>query len=208
MIRVAVFDDSKDRRDSLETFLELSNEYLCVGLFDSCLNIISKIESCLPQIVLMDIEMPEVNGLEGIKMIKNKFPLSKIIVQTAFDDDEKVFTAMQLGAEGYILKSAGVSQLDQAIQEVYKGGAMMSPSIAYKIMRFFNQRTTQQDHGLSYKESEVLDCLSKGQSYKMIALDMDISYHTVNNHIKSIYRKLQVHSVGEALSLGHKKGWF
>ena len=126
-------------------------------------------------------------------------------MQTAFDDDDKVFAALQNGAEGYILKTASVQQIAQSIDEVMKGGASMSPSIALKVMRYFNQQVIIPNYKLTPKETEVLKHLAEGFSYKMIADKMGISYFTVNNHVKKVYEKLQVHSLGEAVALAHKQ---
>lgn len=149
--------------------------------------------------------MPEADGLAGVRLLKENYPQVKIIMQTAFDDDEKIFAALQAGAEGYILKSASVVQITQSIDEVIKGGAAMTPSIALKVMRYFNQQQTQPQYNLSPKETEVLKHLATGLSYKMIADQMGISYFTVNNHVKKVYEKLQVHSLGEAVALAHKE---
>ena len=126
-------------------------------------------------------------------------------MQTAFDDDDKVFAAIQAGAEGYILKSAGVLQITQSIDEVMNGGASMSPSIALKVMRYFSRQPQKEDYNLSIKEKEVLKYLSQGLSYKMVADRMGISFFTVNNHVKKIYEKLHVHSLGEAVALAYKQ---
>ncbi len=208
MIRVAVYDDNPARRDSLQAFINLNSETEWAGGFENCATILDDIKTAKPDIILMDIEMPVVNGLEGVKKVKQQYPQIKIIMQTAFDDDDKVFAALQAGAEGYILKNASVTQLAQSIDEVVKGGASMSPSIALKVMRYFNTRpeTKGDQHLLSPKENEVLKHLAAGLSYKMIADKMGISYFTVNNHIRKIYEKLQVHSMGEAVALAHRKG--
>ena len=204
MIRIAIYDDSKDRRESLEAFLKLTPELEHVGSFGNCANIIADFEATYPDIILMDIEMPEVNGLVGVLLIKQHYPQVKVIMQTAFDDDDKVFAALQNGAEGYILKTASVQQIAQSIDEVMKGGASMSPSIALKVMRFFNQQNIIPDYNLTPKETEVLKYLAEGLSYKMIADQMGISYYTVNNHVKKVYEKQQLHSLGEAVALAHK----
>lgn len=204
MTRISIYDDNKDRRESLQAFLLLTPELEHVGSFENCATIVNDIEATQPDIILMDIEMPEVNGLEGVKLAKKYFPQVKIIMQTAFDDDDKVFTALQNGAEGYILKTASVQQIAQSIDEVIKGGASMSPSIALKVMRFFNQQNIIPDYKLTPKETEVLKYLAEGLSYKMVADSMGISYFTVNNHVKKIYEKLQVHSLGEAVAFAHK----
>lgn len=205
MIKVAVYDDSKDRRESLEAFIKLTPELQHVGSFANCANVLLDYETTIPDIILMDIEMPEADGLAGVRLLKENYPQVKIIMQTAFDDDEKIFAALQAGAEGYILKSASVVQITQSIDEVIKGGAAMTPSIALKVMRYFNQQQTQPQYNLSPKETEVLKHLATGLSYKMIADQMGISYFTVNNHVKKVYEKLQVHSLGEAVALAHKE---
>ncbi|MBL7702568.1 MAG: response regulator transcription factor [Ferruginibacter sp.] len=206
MIKVAVYDDSKDRRESLEAFIKLTPELQHVGSFANCANVLLDYETTIPDIILMDIEMPEADGLAGVRLLKENYPQVKIIMQTAFDDDEKIFAALQAGAEGYVLKTASVTQLAQSIDEVLKGGAAMTPSIALKVMRFFSQQkiSALADYNLSSRESEVLKYLATGLSYKMIADQMGISYFTVNNHVKKIYEKLQVHSVSEAVSLAIK----
>lgn len=205
MIAIAVYDDNLSRRESLEAFIKLSPELHHVGSYANCANIVADYEAAKPDLILMDIEMPEVDGLQGVKLLKQKYPGVKIIMQTSFDDDDKIFTALQNGAEGYILKTASVTQIAQSIDEVMKGGAAMTPSIALKVMRYFNSRqTVNQLYNLSPKETETLKHLAEGLSYKMVADKMGISYFTVNNHVKKIYEKLQVHSLGEAVALAHK----
>lgn len=207
MIRVAVYDDNKPRRESLQAFISLSSELKHAGSFENCANILQDVAATFPDIILMDIEMPVVNGLQGVKLVKKQYPHIKIIMQTAFDDDDKIFAALQAGAEGYILKTASIIQIAQSIDEVIKGGASMSPSIALKVMRYFSrqQLVISPDYNLSPKETEVLKQLVQGLSYKMIADELSISYFTVNNHVKKIYEKLQVHSQGEAVALVHKE---
>ena len=196
MTRVAVYDDNKPRRESLQAFITMSPDLEHAGSFENCSTILQDVVTTKPDIILMDIEMPLVNGLEGVRKVK---------LQTAFDDDDKVFSALQAGAEGYILKSASITQIAQCIDEVIKGGAAMTPSIALKVMRHFGKTLTQSsEYNLSPKETEVLKHLAKGFSYKMIADEMGISYFTVNNHVKKVYEKLQVHSLGEAVALAHK----
>lgn len=185
--------------------MQLSPGLESAGSFENCVHITEDIEKGKPDIILMDIEMPELDGISGVRLVKQHYPHIKVIMQTAFDDDDKVFAAIQAGAEGYILKNASIMQIAQSIDEVMNGGASMSPSIALKVMRFFSDTKQPENYNLTLKETEVLKLLSQGLSYKMIADAMAISYFTVNNHIKKIYEKLQVHSVGEALAIAHKK---
>ena len=207
MTRVAVYDDNKSRRESLRAFIAMSPDLEEAGVFENCATILEDVVNTKPDIILMDIEMPVVNGLAGVRIVKNEYPHIKIIMQTAFDDDDKVFAALQAGAEGYILKAASITQIAQSIDEVIKGGAAMTPSIALKVMRYFGQQPSVviSEYNLSPKENEVLKHLATGLSYKMIADQMGISYFTVNNHVKKIYEKLQVHSLGEAMALAHKE---
>ena len=203
MIRILVYDDNKSRRESLKAFISFTPGFELVGSFENCNRIEADIRENSPDIILMDIEMPGVNGINGVGIVKKIAPQVKVIMQTAFDDDDKVFAALQAGAEGYILKSASIDQMQQTITEVMNGGASMSPSIALKVMRYFSNRQQQVSglDNLTAKENEVLQFLSSGVSYKMVADKMGISYFTVNNHVKKIYEKLQVHSLGEAVAL-------
>lgn len=205
MIRIAVYDDNRTRRESLQAFMQFSPGFEFAGSYENCTHIIENVEATHPDIILMDIEMPETDGISGVRLLKQSYPGVKVIMQTAFDDDDKVFAAIQAGAEGYILKTASINQIAQSIEEVMNGGASMSPSIALKVMRYFSQQPQRTDYNLSAKETETLKLLAQGLSYKMIADNMGLSYFTVNNHVKRIYEKLQVHSMGEALALAHKE---
>ena len=205
MIKVAVYDDNKSRRESLQAFIFLSSDLEFAGSFENSAAILKDVTTCKPDVILMDIEMPGGGGIAGVAAVKQHFPQIKIIMQTAFDDDDKVFAALQAGAERYILKTASIAQIAQSIDEVMQGGAAMKPSIALKVMSYFGQQQTVtfNDYKLSPKENEVLKKLATGLSYKMIADEMGISYFTVNNQVKKIYEKLQVHSLGHAVALAH-----
>jgi DNA-binding NarL/FixJ family response regulator len=146
-----------------------------------------------------------VDGISGVSIIKKKFPDIRIIMQTVFEDEEKIFASLQAGAEGYILKTASAEKITQCVEEVYQGGAYMTPSVALRVMQYFNKPKTENDnYKLTPKETEVLKLLSGGLSYKMMADKLGISYFTVNAHIKKIYEKLHVHSLGEAVSVALK----
>jgi DNA-binding NarL/FixJ family response regulator len=202
LIRIFIYDDSQDRRDSLRALLQLNEEFVCVGEAPNCKNVSQEMQDTLPDVVLMDINMPEVDGLEGLRLIKTQFPKIKVLMQTAFDDSDKVFTSIKNGASGYILKSDRPLQILQAIMEVFEGGAMMNPGIAQKVLDYFKPKPLKSP--LSSKELEVLEMLSEGLSYKMIADRMGVSYNTVNTHTKRIYEKLHISSLGEAISFYYK----
>ncbi|MEO7310044.1 MAG: response regulator transcription factor [Chitinophagaceae bacterium] len=204
MIRLVIYDDNEQRRKSLEALMLLSEEIECVASFEDCSNVAFEMELYAPDIVLMDIEMPNVNGIEGVAIIKKAYPSIHIIMQTVFEDDEKIFAALQAGAEGYILKNAGADKIIQSIHEVHEGGAYMTPSVALRVIKHFNQNPIHINYNLTHKEQEALILLADGNSYKMVADKMSVSYFTVNAHIKKIYQKLQVHSVTAAVAMAFK----
>ncbi|MBN9297543.1 MAG: response regulator transcription factor [Filimonas sp.] len=201
-IRIFIYDDSADRRDSLKALLSLNDEYKVVGEAANCKNTIRDIETFNPDLILMDINMPEVDGLEGLKIIKASHPSVKVLMQTAYDDSEKIFTSIKNGASGYILKNDKPQRILQAIEEVIEGGAAMNPAIAQKVLDYFKPK--QEKSPLSAKEDEVLSLLAEGLSYKMVADKLGVSYTTVNTHAKHIYEKLHISSLGEAIAYYYK----
>lgn len=201
-IRIFIYDDSNERRDSLKALLMLNDEFKVVGEAPNCVNVLSDIENAYPDIVLMDINMPEVNGIEGLKLIKTNHPEVKVLMQTSFDDSDKIFTSIKNGASGYILKSDKPQRILQAIEEVIQGGASMNPAIAQKVLDYFSPKDIQ--NPLSPKETQVLALLAEGLSYKMVADQLIMSYATVNTHAKRIYEKLHISSLGEAIAYYYK----
>jgi len=203
MIKVVIFEDNRSLREGLATLIGGTAGFSCTGAFPNCNNLLRNIEQTKPDVVLMDIEMPGINGIDAVVMIKEGFPETKILMETIFDDDEKIFNSVCAGAEGYILKNTSPAQIMEAIKEIYEGGSPMTPSIANRVLKMIKNKPTvfnQELFELSAREKEVLVCLAKGMSYKMIADTCCISIETVNVHIKNIYRKLHVHSKGEAVS--------
>ncbi len=201
-IRVAIFEDNSNLREGLFNLLEASDNFTCVGAFAHCIHVVKNIEETRPDVILMDIEMPEVNGIEAVKKIREKFTDVKILMETIFEDDDKIFQSICNGAQGYILKNTPPEEILNSIKEIYEGGAPMSPVIASKVLSIFRynlSRETKDSFNLSAREKEILKCLVDGMSYKLIADACFISADTVNGHIKNIYRKLQVNSKSEAV---------
>lgn len=202
-IRVALFEDNRNLRESLFNLLETSDQFTCVGAFAHCERVIENVEETQPDVILMDIELPIVNGIEAVRLIREKYPDVKILMETIFEEDEKIFQSICNGAQGYIIKNMPPEEILNAIREIYEGGAPMSPIIASKVLRMFKFNLSNQkdsSFNLSSREKEILKCLVDGMSYKMIAETCFISADTVNGHIKNIYKKLQVHSKGEAVA--------
>jgi DNA-binding NarL/FixJ family response regulator len=201
-IKVFIYDDNHPRRDSLKALLELSPEMSFCGEAINCSTVVDDMETNFPDVVLMDINMPLVNGIEGLKKIKQNYPHIKVLMQTVFDDTDKIFECIRNGASGYILKKDSPQRILQAIQEVYDGGAVMNPGIALKVLDYFTPQKI--DNPLSKRETEVLELLAEGISYKMIADKLFLSFNTVNTHVKHIYEKLHVSSIGEAVAFYYK----
>lgn len=202
MIRVTIFEDNQSLRVGLYHLINGSEGYECVGTFENCSGLMKNIKDTKPDIVLMDIAMPGMNGIEAVKMIRTKYPDLKILMQTIFQDNEKIFDSILAGANGYILKNTSPTGILEAIKEIIDGGAPMSPSVATKVLKMVSQQTPVpkgDSFNLSGREIEILRCLVKGMSYKMIADACKISIDTVRAHVKNIYEKLQVHSKTEAV---------
>src|SRR6187431_2241177 len=186
-IRVVIFEDSFLLRESLYQLINGSAGLTCVGAFSNCDDIVAHIEKTVPHVVLMDIQMPGKNGIEGVKIIKKTFPEIKMIMQTVVEDDDKIFASICGGASGYLLKNTTPSRLLQAIVEVYEGGAPMTPVIAQKVLDKFRRQSPVSSNELSElsaREKEILECLVEGMSYKMIASACTISIDTVRFHIR------------------------
>jgi DNA-binding NarL/FixJ family response regulator len=201
-IKVFIYDDNEARRDSLKALMELSPELQYAGEGINCLNVIADMQTYFPDVVLMDINMPDADGIVGLKSIKKEFPHIKVLMQTVFDDTDKIFECIRNGASGYILKKDSPQRILQAIQEVYDGGAVMNPGIALKVLGYFQPQ--KKENPLSARETQVLELLAEGLSYKMVADKLFLSFNTVNTHIKHIYEKLHVSSLGEAIAFYYK----
>ncbi len=206
-IPLLIYEDNAFLRTSLQESLDLVEDFEVVGAFENCNEVLEQIEVLKPKVVLMDIGMPGVNGLEGLKRIRKQSPQLLVLMLTVFEDNDNIFDAICYGASGYLLKSASTQKIVEAIRDLLAGGAPMTPSIARKVLLLFHKLTLppEDQYGLSPREKEVLDLLTSGFSYKMIADKCFITLETVRSHIKKIYEKLQVHSATEAASKLSKK---
>lgn len=210
-LQIAIFDDNRNIRDSIAMLLNTEKDFKVVGSFSNVMHCVRDVEACKPDVVLMDIEMPGMSGIEAVRSIKQKHPEIQILMQTVFEDDDRVFDSICAGASGYILKNFLNTKLIDFIKELQFGGSPMSPSIARKVMVRMQQvqqvlrPEEPQDYQLTKREKEVLACVVNGLSYKMIADQLFISYETVRTHIKNIYEKLHVVSLSQAVSKALKE---
>ena len=201
-IRVSVFEDNKALRDSLQYLISAKKGFTIVGIYPDCSNVLADVSQNPADVVLMDIDMPGINGIEATALIKSRFPAVNVLILTAYDDNDKVFAALQSGATGYLLKKTTSAKILEAIKEINEGGAPMNAGIARKVLAFFSEKknVVKNEYDLSPREKDVLGCLVKGDSYKMIADECFISMGTVQSHITNIYKKLHVNSKSEAVA--------
>ncbi|GMR25364.1 MAG: response regulator transcription factor [Ignavibacteria bacterium] len=200
VIKVAIVEDDSSIGMGLMSYINSTEGLECTVLYPSGCEVIKKIKSNIPDIVLMDISMPEISGIECTEVLKSLYPNLTIIMLTVFDDDKKVFDSLKAGASGYILKRTPLEKIVELIKEAYMGGAPMSPSIARKVLNYFNKNNKiKTEYNLSKREKEILGELVKGYTYKKISENLFISLDTVRSHIKNIYVKLHVNSKSQAV---------
>lgn len=202
MIKLAIVEDNTALRQSLEQLFTRTPNMKCVASLNNLLNVVTEFQKTEPDIVLMDIGLPSINGIEGVRTVKSNFENIQVIMFTVFEDDEKIFEAIRSGASGYLLKKIPPEEILEAIKELHEGGAPMSPSIARKVIQAFQVKpsTVLEDHQLTAREKEILFALVDGLSYKKIAEKYFVSIHTVRSHISSIYEKLHVNSKSQAVA--------
>jgi DNA-binding NarL/FixJ family response regulator len=202
MTKVLIYEDNPQLREGLTILLNGSLGFEVLAAFKNCNNVVDEVAAFRPDVVLMDIDMPGVNGIDGLKLIRQQNSEVKVLMLTVFDDNKNVFEAIKSGANGYILKKTQPAKLLEYIEEAHNGGAPMTASIATQVLRMFSeiQHPVQADYNLSEREKNVLQLLVNGYSYKMIAAEMFIAIDTVRSHIKKIYEKLHVNSKSEAVA--------
>lgn len=206
MIKVLLYEDNPQLREGLMMLINGSDGFEVVAAFKNCDNAPDEVDIYQPDVILMDIDMPGTNGIQGLKNIREVNDKVKILMLTVFDDNKNVFEAIKSGASGYLLKKTPPGKLLDYITEANSGGAPMSSSIATQVLRMFSDmnNTKGVDYALSDREKEVLQLLVNGYSYKMIASEMFIAIDTVRSHIKKIYEKLHVNSKSEAVAKAFK----
>ena len=200
MIHLLIYEDDKDLREGLGQFLAATGEFSIEGMFSNCDTISVDIKELKPDIILMDIDMPGRNGIEGVRIAKEQMPQISILMFTVFDDDKKIFDAICAGADGYLLKKTPPDRLIEGLKDVFNGGAPMTPSIARKVLQAFPKKEKDSHEQLTDKELEILQLLVQGNSYKQVATCAGISIDTVRTHIKHIYTKLHVRSMSQAVA--------
>lgn len=205
--KILIYEDNHRLRQSLEILLNDEQLFKVAGAFPDCNLAGEQVIDLLAELVVMDIDMPGIGGVEGVKQIKQAAPHTKVVMHTMFDDDNRIFDSICAGADGYLLKNTSPMQLINALQEVMQGGAPMSPFVAQKVFQFFrNQQQPVSDFNLTNRETMILELLVKGNSYKMIADKSNVTIDTVKKHLQNIYHKLHVNCGTEAVAkaLQHK----
>ena len=204
-IKIVIVEDNDAIRSSLALLISGSPGFKCIGTFKSSEETIEKIKSLEVDVVLMDINLPDMNGIECTRKLKEINPKLLIIMQTVYENSEMIFESLKAGASGYLLKRTKPVKILEAIEEVYNGGSPMSSQIARMVVESFQESSLQGDlYNLTKREKEVLDFLAKGYRYKEIAEEFFLSLDTIRSHIRNIYEKLQVRSRTEAV-LKYKK---
>jgi DNA-binding NarL/FixJ family response regulator len=207
-IKVAITEDQKQTREGLATLINGTPGYRTTGVFSSMEQTLARIESEPPDVILLDIGLPGMTGIEGAQKLKARYPALQILILTVYADNEHVFEAICAGASGYLLKDTPPSKLLEAIRELRDGGAPMSPDIARKVITMFHRFAppVKADYHLSGRELEVLRLLGDGHSYKTAAFDLTLSEDTIRFHVRNIYEKLHVHSKSEAVLKAFRVG--
>ena len=202
MIRVSIVDDCTELRESISTFLNGAPGCQCVGAYENAEAALQHLPNDAPEVVLMDINLPGMCGIECVSRLKAALPNTQVLMLTVYEDAESIFNALAAGASGYLLKRMEPAKLIEAIDEVISGGSPMSASIARKVVHSFQQPLAQENkHArLSPRERDVLDLLARGRAYKQIADELGISIDTIRTYIRRIYEKLQVRTRTEAVA--------
>lgn len=201
MIQVAIVEDIREIKEGLELLIDSSEGFRCIKTYSNAEEAMEDLPQINPDVVLMDINLPGINGIEAVRVLKPKIPATQFIMSTVYEDDENIFESLKAGASGYLLKKTAPSKILESITEVFNGGSPMSSQIARKVIGSFQQKNSIEDSSLlTQREKEILKLLAKGLRYKEIAAELTISIDTVRTHTRHIYEKLQVQSRIEAIN--------
>jgi len=207
IMRIVIVEDNRLLLENLRLLLDGETGISVVGAFATAEDALSELDSCNPDVMLVDLDLPGISGIELIKRVKAKTPEIDPMAYTIFEDRETVFSAIKAGASGYILKGSSPRELVESLNNLYHGGAPMSPKIARKVIQEFREEAVASENGLlSQREKEIVKEIEQGLTYKNIAEKFHISPHTVHTHIKNIYEKLQAKDRPEAISKARRKG--
>lgn len=201
-VRVCIVEDDPDIRQSLETIIGSAAGFECAGTYDNAEDAVKSIPRIRPDVVVMDIHLPGMSGIEAVRILQEEMPALQIAMCTVYEDDEHIFNALRAGASGYLLKRTSPEKLLEALSDLHNGGSPMSGEIARRVVASFQKKTTPSPElaALTPREKEILDLLAKGYLYKEIAAELFISIETVKRHIHNIYEKLHVQTRTEALN--------
>ena len=201
-IRVAIIEDLREVREGLAALINGTAGFRCAGSFRTMEDALRQVNHELPDVILTDIGLPGMSGIEGIRILKQRHPDLPIVALTVYDDEEEIFDALCAGASGYLLKDTQPARLLECLREVISGGAPMSPEVARRVIKLFREfrPPDRASHNLTPAETELLKLLVEGHNYKTAAAELGISINTVSFHLRNIYEKLQVHSKTEAVS--------
>lgn len=205
-ITIAIVEDIRDIREGLTTLINFTDGFTCIGSYRSMEEAMPRIAANVPDVLLSDIGLPGMDGIEGIRRLKADHPEMNVLMITVFDDDERIFDALCAGATGYLLKRTPPAKLLENIREAVSGGAPMSPEVASRVIKLFREVRPKEriDHDLTPHETRLLKLLVDGHNYTTAAEELGVSYNTIKFHMRHIYEKLQVHSKSEAVSLALK----
>lgn len=200
MILAGLIEDTENYRAAIASLLGLSAEVQLAGSWRNAEAAIKEVPEILPDVILTDIQLPGLNGIECIRRLKKDCPNIQFLVLTVFEEDEKIFEALKAGASGYLLKSSSPEAIINAIKEIHSGGSPMSPGIARKIIRYFHEPSLEDGYAIfTEREKQVLELMSQGKLVKEIAADLDVTSHAIKKHVKNIYQKMQVQNKVEAV---------
>lgn len=207
-IRVVIVEDRHETREGLATLIDGTDGFRCVGRFRSMEDALEGLRPPTPDVILMDIGLPGMSGIEGVRLLTSRHPALSILMLTVYDDDERIFDAMCAGACGYLLKKTPPARLLEGLKEVVGGGAPMSPEVARRVVALFRnvRPPAQAGHALTPHEIRLLKLLTDGHNYKTAAAELGITVHTVSFHLRQVYAKLQVHSKTEAVAKALRHG--